>query len=248
MASLIENGSTMQLGIGGMPNIIGQLLMEHGKKDLGIHTEMFTDSMADLIEEGVITGRKTSLNPGKAVHCFAAGSRRMYDFMDHNTSLAGFPVDYTNDPYIISQNEKQVAINSAIAVDLTGQVCSETVGYRHISGTGGQLDFTLGAYMSKGGKAFTCLHSTYKTKDGEVESRIVPQLERGDVVTVPRSVTSYVATEYGVVNLKGKTSWERAKLLISIAHPDFRDELEREAEEKNIIPKTLRGRKKRSFE
>lgn len=127
VASLIENGSTMQLGIGGMPNIIGQLLMEHGKKDLGIHTEMFTDSMADLIEEGVITGRKTSLNPGKAVHCFAAGSRRMYDFMDHNTSLAGFPVDYTNDPYIISQNEKQVAINSAIAVDLTGQVCSETV-------------------------------------------------------------------------------------------------------------------------
>ncbi|VUT23551.1 MAG: butyryl-CoA:acetate CoA-transferase domain-containing protein [Candidatus Methanolliviera sp. GoM_oil] len=244
VAPLIENGSTIQLGIGGMPNIIGQLLIEHGKKDLGIHTEMFTDSMADLIEEGVVTGKKKSLNPGKAVHCFAAGSRRMYDFMDHNISLAGFPVDYTNDPYIISQNEKQVAINSAIVVDLTGQVCSETAGYRHISGTGGQLDFTLGAYMSKGGKAFTCLHSTYKTKDGKMESRIVPCLKYGDAVTVPRSITSYVATEYGVVNLKGRSCGERAKLLISIAHPDFRDELEREAEEKNIIPKALRRRKR----
>ena len=243
VAPLIEEGSTIQLGVGGMPNIIGQLLIEYGMKDLGIHTGMLTDSMVDLIEEGVVTGRKKSLNLGKTVHCSAIGSRRLYDFMDRNTSLAGFPVDYTNDPYIISQNEKQVAINSVIKVDLTGQVCSETVGYRQISGTGGQLDFTLGAYMSKGGKAFTCLHSTYKTKDGGIESKIVPHLEYGDIVTVPRSITSYVATEYGVVNLKGRSCGERAKLLISIAHPDFIDELEREAKEKNIIPKGLRRRK-----
>ena len=191
--------------------------------------------MMDLIEAGVATGRKKNLNPGKAVHCFAAGSRRLYQFMNHNPMLAGFPVDYTNDPYIIAQNKKQIAINSALKVDLQGQVCSESAGVRHISGTGGQLEFTRGAYMSSGGKAFICLHSTHKGKDGKLVSNIVPTLELGDTVTVPVTDVSYVVTEFGVVNLKGKSTWQRAKLLISIAHPDFRDELEEAAHKMNLI-------------
>ena len=238
--SLIEDGATLQLGIGAVPNIVGNLLIDSGKKDLGIHSEMFTDSMVDLIQERVVTGSRKSLNPGKAVYCFAAGSRKMYDFIDHNPLLAGFPVSYTNDPYIISQNEKQVSINNAIKVDLTGQVSSETVGYRQVSGTGGQLDFSLGAYMAQGGKALICLHSTYESKDGKIESRIVPKLEAGEVVTVPRSVTSSIVTEYGVANLKGKSTWERARSLIEISHPRFRDELKEEARKILIIPKGVK--------
>jgi len=235
LAELIEDGATIQLGIGAMPNAVGKLLIKHGLKDLGIHTEMFTESMMDLIEAGVVTGGKKSLNPGKAVHCFAAGSRRLYQFMNRNPIIAGFPVDYTNDPYIIAQNKKQVAINCALKVDLQGQVCSESAGFRHISGTGGQLEFTRGAYMSPGGKAFICLRSTYKNKDGKLMSNIVPTLELGDIVTVPVTEASYIATEFGVVNLKSKSTWQRAKLLISVAHPDFRDALEEAARRANLI-------------
>jgi len=241
IAELIEDGATIQLGIGGMPNAVGELLIEHDLKDLSIHTEMFTESMMDLIQAGIVTGSKNSLNPGKAVHCFAIGSEKLYQFMDHNPALAGFPVDYTNNPYIIAQNNKQVAINSALQVDLTGQVCSEAVGYRHISGTGGQLQFTRGAYMSQGGKAFVCLYSTHKDSDGKLRSNIVPALEPGDIVTVPRTDVSYIVTEFGVVNLKSKTTWQRAKLLISIAHPDFRAELEEAAERMNLVTKGTRN-------
>jgi len=155
--------------------------------------------------------------------------------MNHNADLAGFPADYTNDPYIIAQNKKQIAINGALKVDLQGQVCSESVGFRHISGTGGQLEFTRGAYMSPGGKAFICLHSTYRGKNGKLVSNIVPTLELGDTVTVPVTDVSYIVTEFGVVNLKGKSTWQRAKLLISIAYPDFRDELEEAAHKMNLI-------------
>jgi acyl-CoA hydrolase len=155
--------------------------------------------------------------------------------MDHNPLLAVFPVDYTNNLYIIAQNKKQVAINNALKVDLWGQVCSESIGHRHVSGTGGQLEFTRGAYMSPGGKAIICLHSTFKDKDGTLRSTIVPNLELGDIVTVPRTDVSYIVTEFGAVNLKGRSTWERAKLLISIAHPDFRSELERAAKETNLI-------------
>jgi acyl-CoA hydrolase len=235
IANLIEDGATIQLGIGGIPNAIGKLFIKHGLKDLGIHTEMFTESMLDLIEAGVVTNRKKSLNPGKAVHCFAAGSRRLYQFMNNNAMLAGFPVDYTNNPYIIAQNKKQVAINNALRVDLRGQVCSESAGYRHISGTGGQLEFTRGAYMAPGGKAFICLRSTHEEKDGKLRSNITPTMELGDTVTVPRTDVSYVVTEFGAVNLKAKSDWQRAKLLISIAHPDFRDELEEAATRMNLI-------------
>jgi acyl-CoA hydrolase len=229
LAEQIQNGATIQLGVGAIPSVVGKLLIQHNLKDLGIHSEMFNDSMMALIEAGVVTGAEKSLNPGRAVHCFAAGSAKLYKFMDRNRVLAGFPVDYTNDPYVIAKNKNQIAINSALRVDLRGQVCSESVGCRQISGTGGQLEFTRGAYMSEGGKAFICLHSTREGKDGKPVSNIVPVLELGDMVTVPASDVSYVVTEYGIVNLKAKSVWQRAKALISIAHPAFRDELTQEA-------------------
>jgi len=235
LAEQIGDGATLQLGVGAIPSVVGKLLIKHGMKDLGIHSEMLNDSMMELIEAGVVTGSKKSINPGKAVHCFAAGSEKLYRFMDRNPVLAGFPVDYTNDPYIIAKNEKQIAINSALRVDLRGQVCSESVGCRQISGTGGQLEFTRGAYMSPGGKAFICLHATREDKNGKMISNIVPTLELGDMVTVPASDVSYIVTEYGMVNLKGKSVWQRAKLLISIAHPDFRDELTEAARKANFI-------------
>lgn len=241
LGELIEDGATLQLGTGAIPSAIGKFLQKQGLKDLGIHTEMFNEVMLDLIEAGVVTCRKKNLNPGKAVHCFAAGTPRLYQFMDHNPLLAGFPVDYTNNPYVIAQNQKQVAINSALRVDLCGQVCSESDGTRHISGTGGQLEFTRGAYMSPGGKAFICLHSTHTHANGTLASNIVPTLKMGDIVTVPATDVFYVATEYGVVNLKGKSTWQRAKLLISIAHPDFRDELEEAACKMNLITQGTRS-------
>jgi acyl-CoA hydrolase len=241
LAEQIEDGATIQLGVGAIPNVVGKLLIKHGLKDLGIHSEMFNDSMMELIEAGVVTGSQKSLNPGKAVHCFAAGSERLYKFMNRNPVLAGFPVDYTNEPYIIAQNKKQIAINSALRVDLRGQVGSESVGCRQISGTGGQLEFTRGAYMAPGGKAFICLHATRQDKDGKLISNIVPTLELGDMVTVPASDVSHIVTEYGMVNLKGKSTWQRAKLLISLAHPDFRDGLEEAARKANIITKGTVG-------
>ncbi|MFC2022806.1 acetyl-CoA hydrolase/transferase family protein [Chloroflexota bacterium] len=235
IVALIEDGATIQLGIGGIPNMVGRLMIKHGLKDLGIHTEMFTESMADLIEAGVVTGARKRFSRGKAVHCFAAGTTRLYRFIDRNPALAGFPVDYTNNPYYIARNNRQIAINSALKVGLQGQVCSESAGYRHISGTGGQLEFVRGAYLSPGGKAFICLRSTYRDKAGKLRSSIVPNLDLGDIVTVPRTDVSYIVTEFGVVNLKGKTNWQRAKLLISIAHPDFRDGLEKAARKMKLI-------------
>ncbi len=153
VAELIEDESTIQIGIGGLPNEVGRLLIERGAKDLGIHTEMFAESLMEMLKAGVVTNRRKSLHPGKAVCSFVIGSRRLYDFVDHNTMIAAFPIDYTNDPYIVAQNRKQIAVNSAIEVDLQGQVSSESHGYRHISGTGGQLELTRGAYASPGGKA-----------------------------------------------------------------------------------------------
>ncbi len=241
IANLIEDEATIQLGIGGIPNIVGKLLIKYGLKDLGIHTGVFTDSMIDLIEAGVVTGMKKSLNPGKAVHTCALGSRRLYEYINHNTMLAGFPVSYTHNLYVMAQNKKLVAINSALKVDLKGQVCAESTGHRQISGTGGQLEWTRGALLSPGGKAFICLHSTHKDKDGKLVSNIIPALELGDIVTVPGSDVSYIVTEFGVVNLKGKSTWQRAKLLISIAHPDFRDELEEAARRANLITRGTHG-------
>jgi len=241
LAEQIEDGATIQLGVGAIPSVVGKLLIKHNLKDLGIHSEMFNDSMMELIEAGVVTGSRKSLNPGKTVFCFAAGSEKLYKFMDRNPVLAGFPVDYTNDPYTIAKNDRQVAINSTLRVDLRGQVCSESVGTRQISGTGGQLEFTRGAYMAAGGKAFICLHATREGKDGKLLSNIVPVLELGDMVTVPASDVSYVVTEYGMVNLKGMSVWQRAKALISIAHPSFRDTLTKAAIKAGFITKGTMG-------
>ena len=235
IAGLIEDESTIELGIGVIPNLVGNLLIKYGLKDLGIHTGTLTDSMIDLIEAGVVTGRKKNINLGKVVHCMGLGSRRLYEYMNRNSRLAGFPSDYTNSVHVIAQNKKQIAINSALKIDLTGQLCSESTGYQQISGTGGQLDHTRGAYMSPGGKAIICLPSTRRDKESKIVSNISPTLELGDTVTVPVTEVCYIVTEFGVVNLKGKSTWQRAKLLISIAHPDFRAELEDAAQRMNLI-------------
>ena len=230
----IEDGACLQLGIGGLPNEIGRQIAESDLRDLGIHTEMLVDSMVDLYDAGKVTGNYKTTDRFKMVYTFGMGTKKLYDFLDHNPACASYPVNYTNDPRAIAINPKVVAINNAVEVDLFGQVCSESAGTRHISGTGGQLDFIFGAFMSKGGKGIIALSSTFKDKTGAIKSRLVPTLTPGAIVTVPRTIAQYVCTEYGMVQLKGKSTWERAKALISIAHPDFRDELTRQAHDLRI--------------
>jgi len=230
----IEDGCCLQLGIGGLPNVIGKLIADSKLQDLGIHTEMLVDSMVDLYEGGKLTGNFKTIDRFKMVYTFAMGTKKLYEFLDNNPACASYPVNYTNDPRAIAINSKVFGINNAIEVDLFGQVCSESSGVRQITGTGGQLDFIFGAFNSKGGKGIIALSSTYKEKDGTAKTRIVPTLTPGAIVTVPRSITQFVSTEYGMVQLKGLSTWDRAKALISIAHPDFRDELTRQAHEMKI--------------
>lgn len=230
----ITDGCCIQLGIGGMPNALGQMIAASDLKDLGIHTEMFVDGFVDMVEAGKVTGMCKQLDRGKIVWAFAAGTQKMYDFLHNNPSLAAYPVDYTNHPFIASQNNKLISINSALEIDLTGQVCSESAGASMISGAGGQLDFVEAAYNSKGGKSFICLPSTYKDKDGQTHSRIKGLMTLGSAITDTRPTVHYVVTEYGKVNLKGLATWQRAEALISIAHPDFRNELIEEAKKLNI--------------
>ena len=232
----IEDGSCLQIGIGGMPNAVCSLLLESTVKNLGIHTEMLTDGIIDLSRDGRITGAHKQLNPGKIVSTFALGSSTLYDSIDRNPDFHFCPVDYTNLPHIIMQNDRVVSINNTTQIDLQGQAASESDGHRHISGTGGQLQIVRGAYASKGGKSFICLASTYD-KRGELRSRIVTSLTNGNIVTTPRTDVMYVVTEFGMVNLKGKSVAERAKALISIAHPNFREALERDAYEHRLIPR-----------
>ncbi len=236
IAAELEDGSCLQIGIGGMPNAVCSLLAESSISNLGIHTEMMTDGIVDLYRAGRITGAQKQLNPGKMVCTFGFGSQYLYDFIDHNPVVEFHPVDYTNLPHILMQNDRVAAINNTTQIDLQGQAASESDGFRHISGTGGQLQFVRGAYASKGGKSFTCLASTYD-KRGERRSRIVTALTRGNIVTTPRTDMMYVVTEYGIVNLKGRTVAERAKLLIGIAHPDFQEGLERDAYEHRLMPR-----------
>lgn len=233
--SEIEDGACLQVGIGGMPNAVCTLLLESGVRDLGIHTEMLTDGIAELYKAGRVTGTRKALNPGKIVFTFALGSSDLYATTNRNSDLLCCPVDYTNQPHMIMRNDRVVSINNTTQMDLQGQAASETDGYRHISGTGGQLQFVRGAYASKGGRSFICLSSTYE-KRGERKSRIVLSLAPGNIVTTPRSDVMYVVTEHGMVNLKGKSVAERARALISIAHPDFRESLERQAYEHRLIP------------
>ena len=229
----IEDGRCLQLGIGGMPNAVGSMIAQSGLKGLGIHTEMLCDSMVELAETGRVTGARKTLDRFKIVYTFCLGTKRAYDFVNQNPGCASYSVDYTNDPFVIAQNEKVVAINNCVEMDLFGQVCSESSGTRQISGTGGQVDFTYGAYRSRGGKAFLCMSSTYDRK-GAVVSRIKPLLTGGAIVTVPRSFVSYVVTEYGMANLKGMSTWQRAEAIISLAHPAFREDLIQEAERMGI--------------
>jgi acyl-CoA hydrolase len=236
IAGEVEDGACVQIGIGGMPNAVCLLLRESGVRDLGIHTEMLTDGLIELYKSGCVTGARKTLNPGKVVFTFALGTQPLYDALDGNPDMLCCPVDYTNMPHIIMQNERTVSINNTTQIDLQGQAASESDGHRHLTGTGGQLQFVRGAYASKGGKSFICLSSTYDKK-GARKSRIVLDLTPGNIVTTPRSDTMYVVTEYGMVNLKGKSVCERAKALIGLAHPDFRETLEREAREHGLVPR-----------
>jgi len=230
ISEMVPDGATIQLGTGGIPNAVAYSLMGH--KDLGIHTELFCSSMADLIEVGVITGRKKSIHQRKHVFTNAMGTERMYQFINDNPSMESYPVSYVNNPAVIAQNDNMVSINSALEVDLLGQCNAEFLAGSQYSGTGGQLDFVRGAFDSRGGKSIIAFYST--AGNGEI-SRVVPRFETGTVITTPRTDTHYLVTEYGAVNLKGKSTRERALDIISIAHPRFRDELLREAENMYLI-------------
>lgn len=230
----LPNGACLQLGIGGMPNTVGSLIAESDLKDLGVHTEMYVDAFVDIAKAGKITGLNKRLDRGRQVYAFAAGTQKLYDYIKENPDVMAAPVDYTNDVQVIAQLDNFISINNAVDMDLFGQVNAESAGLKHISGTGGQLDFVMGAYLSKGGKSFICMSSTVTGKDGTVKSRIVPTLTNGSIVTDPRSSIHYIVTEYGMVNLKGLSTWERAEALIGIAHPDFREELVQSAQQMHI--------------
>ncbi len=238
IAAEVEDGACLQIGIGGMPNAVCSLLRDSGARDLGIHTEMMTDGLIELYRAGVVTGARKTLDPGKSVFTFAQGSQSTYDAIDNNPDMLCCGVAYTNLPHNIMQNDKVFSINSTTQMDMQGQAASETDGHRHISGTGGQLQFARGAYASKGGKSFLCMPSLFEKK-GMRKSRIVLNLTPGNIVTTPRTDTMYVATEYGIVNLKGKSVADRALAMISIAHPDFREELGRQALENRLIPRAV---------
>ena len=234
IADMIEDGSCIQIGIGSMPNSLANFLMD--KKDLGIHSEMLTDSMVDLYESGVIACSKKNFMPYKWIGSFALGTRKLYDFIHENPLVEMYSTKFVNDPYIIGKNDNMISVNGTMEVDLSGQCASESIGFTQYTGTGGQLDFVQGTWRSKGGKSFLTLYSTYTDKDGEVKSKIVPNLSNGMFITVSRTEVQYVVTEYGVANLKGQNLRTRVKELISIAHPDFRPWLEWQARKMNFIP------------
>ena len=230
----IRDGSCLQLGIGGIPNMVGRMIADSDVKDLGVHSEMMCDAYMHLFLRGRISGRYKAFDKGKMVFTFAMGSLELYDFLDRNPACATYPADYTNLPDNIGRHDNLVSINNALQVDLWGQVCSESQGRKHISGSGGQQDFVLGAIRSKGGRAFLCMKSTRMVGDRRV-SRIVPEIS--GIVTIPRSSANYktvIVTEYGVFSPMAKPTWQIAEGMIGIAHPDFREELIRAAEERGI--------------
>ena len=230
IASLIADGATIQMGIGEIPDAVLDFLED--KKHLGVHTEMFSDGLVDLFEAGVVTNERKSLHRGKIVASFVIGTRRAFDFVDNNPFMEFHPSEYVNDPYVVARNDNMVAINSALAVDLTGQVCADSIGTRIYSGFGGQLDFIRGAARSEGGVPVIALPSTAK---GGSLSRLVDTLISGSGVVTTRADVHYVVTEYGIANLYGRSLRERARDLIDIAHPDFREELERAASERKLL-------------
>jgi 4-hydroxybutyrate CoA-transferase len=230
IASLIDDGATLQMGIGLIPDIVLQFLTN--KKDLGVHTEMFSDNLIDLIESGIINGEKKTLLPGKVVSSFILGSKKCFDYLHDNPVFEFRPTKFVNDPFVISRNDNMVSINSALEVDITGQVCADSIGPKNYSGFGGQLDFIRGATRSRNGKPIVAFTST--AKKGNI-SRIVPFLKQGAGVTTTRADVHYIITEFGIANLYGKSIRERVKSLIEIAHPDFREELEKYALEVKFI-------------
>ncbi len=242
-----KDGPCLQVGIGGLPDTVLRLLQNTGARDIGIHTEMVTEAIMELHEAGLITGKKKTFLPEKIVWAFAIGSRKLYDWLDHNPALAMYPVEFTNDPNVIAMNKDIISINACLGVDLQGQVSSESIGFAQYSGTGGQLAFVRGAYYRatkgqpplgySGNKSILAFHSTYKDKDGKLKSKIAPTLPPGEIVTVPRSDVSYLVTEYGVAYLKGLSIPERVLAIAKIAHPDFRDGLLEEAQKMHWLNK-----------
>jgi acyl-CoA hydrolase len=234
IVGMTENGSVLQLGIGGLPDAVGTMIADSDLKDLGCHSEMVGDAFVKIDRAGKLTNNTKSVHRGKSLSTLVLGTQELYDWVDDNPKMWMYPVDYVNDPETIAANDKMICINGALEADLYGQVCAESAGYRNISGSGGQLDFLTGAFLSEGGKGLICLTSAYTAPTGELRSRIVPSMRRGNIVTDPRSQAYYIVTEYGAVNLAGLSTWERAERIVSIAHPRFRDELIASAERQNI--------------
>ena len=233
IAELIPDGATLQLGIGAIPDAV--LGFMDNKRDLGIHSEMFSDGVVRLVEKGVITNTRKTLHPGKIVVGFILGSQELYKWANDNPQCEFHRQEYVNDPFVIAQNEKMVAINSAIEIDITGQVCADSIGHKFYSGVGGQIDFIYGASRSKGGVPIIALPSTTSLKDGTTVSRIVSMIKQGGGIVTSRNHVHFVVTEFGVADLYGKTIRQRAHQLINIAHPDFRKDLEKEASALNYI-------------
>ena len=237
----IPDGACLQLGIGGMPNAVGSLIAQSDLKDLGVHTEMYVDGFVDMALAGKLSGVCKTIDRCRQTYAFAAGSQKLYDYLNDNPACMSAPVDYTNDVRVVAQLDRFMSINNAVDVDLFGQVNAESAGVRHISGAGGQLDFVMGAYLSKGGKSFICCSSTFlNKKTGQLESRIKPTLDPGSIVTDTRANTHWLVTEFGKVNIKGTSTWERAEKIISIAHPDFRDQLIAEAGKMGVWRRSAR--------
>ena len=234
----LHDGMTLQLGIGGTPNALGSLIASSDLKDLGMHTELMSDGYLALYKAGKITNKKKTLHRGKGVFSICMGSAELYEFLDGNADILSAPMSYVNNPYVMAQLDDFISINGCLSIDLYGQISSESVGTRHISGTGGQLDFVTGAYMAEHGRAFLAMPSMYVDKQGVRHSNIFPYFTQGDIITTPRTQAPYIVTEYGIANLSGLTTWQRAEKIISLAHPEFRDDLIKAAEKQRIWRKS----------
>jgi butyryl-CoA:acetate CoA-transferase len=234
----VHDGSCIQLGIGGMPNAVGKMIADSDLKDLGGHSEMVVDAYMDMMQSGRMNGHAKQIDRNRVAYTFAIGSHKLYEYMNNNPAFASYPVNYTNDPRVISQLDNFVSINNCVEIDLYTQVNGESKGPVQISGNGGMWDFVLGAQFSRGGKSFLCMTSSYRDKDGNLHSRIVPTFTPASIVTIPRQQVDYIVTEYGAVQMRAKPTWQRAEKMVELAHPQFRDDLIKEAEKLNIWRKT----------
>lgn len=236
-AEFVKDGSTIQLGIGDIPNAVAQAFLQANLHDLGIHSEMACDTMKDLWDAGVVTNRRKTFMPNKSIFTFAMGTKKLYQWIDDNPGIEFYPVDFVNNPHNIGKNDNLVSINACLQVDLTGQICSESIGYKQYTHPGGQLDFVDGAFQSRGGISIIATQSTAAptANPGQLISKIVPNISPGGIITTPRSCADYVITEWGVAQIKGQSVRRRAQNIINVAHPDFRDELEFEARQRNLI-------------